>query len=135
MTYKPWKNPQPIHEEENVRTVRGTTAQMMGDNAGSQRADHAHGYQFEVTMDGGVPMVAGQTDDADGHTHSIIDPEKTEPADDGHFHLLPPEAQQEYPGTGAGAKAEGFDLLKALDGDSRVLGEWLAGIIEKPATK
>lgn len=138
MTYKPWKsptNPQPVNEDTDasVKTVSGTTAKMMGDNGGSQLAEHAHSFEYSVTMNDGVAEVAGQTDEQDGHSHGISDSEKTGVSADGHYHLLPPSATQEYPGTGAGAKVEGFDLIGLLDGDNRALGEWLAKIVENPS--
>lgn len=131
MNYKPW-NAAPLNEDEApIKTVSGTTVQMVWGGGGSPTSDHNHAFSYTVSTDDGMGQVDGQTESAEGHTHAITGADKTEPAADGHYHILPPPTEGEYPGTGAGAKAEGLDLLKVLDEDSGAFEDWIKKIVGK----
>lgn len=134
-TYKPWKSK--VNEEMGAkRRVSGTTAQTMGHENGVLPAEHSHAFEIRVVAgEDGVDMVQGETSSTDGHTHAISGWSETDPAPDGHYHLLPSEANGEYPNSGDAAKAESLNFAALLDGDDKALGEWLATQLSKAPAK
>lgn len=55
----------------------------------SKKDNHSHIASFNVIVDGEkILEFSGQTDEVDGHTHTISNINETDPAEDGHTHRL-----------------------------------------------
>lgn len=125
MTYKPWKK---ISEAGGpMRPVSGKTLGATGNNS-LRAADHQHSFDLRHERgEDGVAIVVGSTDEVDGHSHTISQMGRTDPAADDHFHMLPDAVRPGVtPGTNEpAARPEALDVAGLLSGGEKELGEKL----------